>query len=721
MLSRHSVKFLSLLGKRSSNRIPSRKYFPQLVSFYTANRFFTCSSISSSHYSSKPTASNKMSPPGILENWSYNISSEDLLKRTDDLMNQCKELYDKVGGVADSDVSYETVLKVLNEAESLMAGRRNFLDSAQHFCPDSSLRNASTEADRKLRQFCVEIKMRKDIFEKLLVLQQKGESLKPEAKRYLEELIRSGKRNGLHLDDSTMKRVKELNTKMENLSIDFMKNLSNVTTIIEFPEKDLTGLPPNFFESLKKKDNGKFELTLKYPHYFPVMEKCKVPETRKSMEFAFTTQCVEENSRILSELRKIRHELAVLLGYPNHTVYKTEVLMSKSAENVSKFLSELAEKITPVWEEEKKYLLELKEKECAELGIPFDGKLNSWDTRYFINKGKQLKYAVDTTKLREYFPFPVVKEGLLNIYQDLLGLKFQEVQGDVWHEDVELYSVCDSKSGELLGYFFLDLFPRPHKYSHAALFELQNSLLLPDGTRQVAVGAMVANFTKPQNNVPALLDHDEVVTFFHEFGHVMHYLCMEMEFAHFSIMNMERDFIEAPSQMLENWCWHKEPLKKMSSHYLDKSEIPEDVLNALIKSRLAFVGSFNLRQILLATFDQRIHSSPEGNIKDLYYSLTRQLLGMEPQEGTHFYCQFGHLANEYDAQYYGYLWSEVYSMDMFQTRFGEKNVLNPESGKDYRSKILKPGGTKDAYDLVCSFLGREPTQEAFLLSKGLKV
>jgi len=340
---------------------------------------------------------------------------------------------------------------------------------------------------------------------------------------------------------------------------------------------------------------------------------------------------------------------------------------------------------------------------------------------YYITQASEKKYAVDKEKLREYFPLPVVKKGLLEIYQNLLGLKFEQVKAETWHEDVEVYNVTDSKTGKLMGYFYLDLFPRPNKYGHAALFEMEKGGLKSDGTKYLPSGAMVANFTKPTKDKPALLDHNEVQTFFHEFGHVMHYICIEVEFPMFYIMDMERDFVEAPSQMLENWVWQKESLKKMSAHYLDNSAIPDELLEALINSKQANVGLKNLRQIVLSLFDQRIHTSPEGEIRDLYIDLTKQYIGIEPQEGTNFACHFGHLAHEYDAQYYGYMWSEVFSTDMFESCFGKANLLNPEVGMKYRETILKPGAKKDAMDLLIDFIGREPTQEAFLKSKGIHV
>ncbi|XP_023238829.1 thimet oligopeptidase-like [Centruroides sculpturatus] len=564
-----------------------------------------------------------MTPQGIKFCYDLKLSAEELLKRTDDLIDRLRKTYDKVGALSNDQVSCKTVLEPLNYAEAEKQTEGALYELPKHVSTDKALRDAGSEADRKLREFHIEIGMRQDIFNKLLLLEAKNETLDSEYSRYLQKLIKLGKRNGLHLSPTVQAKIKSLKTEISNYCVEFIKNVNEENTILEFSEEELDGLPADFIENLTKSETGKRKVTLKYPHYFSIMGKAKNPETRKKLEYAFNSRCIDENSTILEKLAELRHETALLLGFPNHVAFITDLRMAKTAKTVYNFLTTLASKLEPLWKEERKFIMELKNKECNKLDIPFEDKLHPSELRYYNNLVEEIKYSVDQNKLREYFPLPTVTKGLLNIYQELLGLEFAEIKNPVaWHPDVQLYFVSGA--------------------------------------------------------------------------------------------NVEWDFVEAPSQMLENWCWEPETLRRMSGHYKDGSPLPDNILQSLVHSRLANVGYFNLRQVALSMLDYNIHTNPKADTRQIYHDLSCSLLGIPPTEGTNFAANFGHLVDGYDAGYYSYLWSEVYSMDMFFSRFKSEGIMNYQTGKDYRNKILAPGGTKDGFDMLRDFLGREPNDEAFL-------
>merc|ERR1712224_460647 len=311
-------------------------------------------------------------------------------------------------------------------------------------------------------------------------------------------------------------------------------------------------------------------------------------------------------------------------GFDTHSEFITVIRMSGGAAKVKGFLSELAEKLKPLLLND---IGELRKLKVAD-GFPEGCEINSWDRTYYCKRFEETKHHVDHEKLKEYFPIEVVTKGLLDIYQELLGLTFEaddEMAKASWHEEVKAFKVIDTATKATVGYFYMDMHPRDGKYGHAACFGLQPACEY-NGKWQYPVAAAVGNFPKPTGEKPALLSHGDVETFFHEFGHVMHQLCSKAKLSIFAGTRVERDFVEAPSQMLENWVWKPEALHRMSKHHKTGEPIPDELLQALLQSRNANAGILNMRQVTLATFDQRIHTSASVDTAAVLAQVTDDLM-----------------------------------------------------------------------------------------------
>ena len=584
-------------------------------------------------------------------NFSYDyrqVKPEELASDAKKLIEDCKAVYDAVAGVDPSKVTFENTILPLLEVDRDSYGRGIALQLPGMVALDKDLRDASSEAEKLLDEFSVEMAMRKDVFDSILAFSKTDEakSLSPEHQRYLEKAVTDGKRNGLHLSEEAREEIKNVKKRISELGISFNKNLNEDTTFLMLEEAELTGVPEDLVKSFEKDpETGKLKVTMKYPHFFPVTRKCNNPNTRLTMEKTYQSRCMKENTEILEEIVTLRQKEAKLLGYENHAAYIQEVRMAKDPATVKSFLGELGVKLKPLWEEEQKVLLQMKEAESKELGFEFSGKLDFWDFRYYMAMVEEKQYAVDQEKLKEYFPMEVVTAGMMDIYQKILGLKFTKLEDvEVWHEDVEMWKVDDLQSGENIGFFYLDLYPRDGKYGHACMMQLQPGCLDKDGKRQKSVVVMLTNFSKPTKDKPSLLDHKEVETYFHEFGHVMHGICSKTNTSRFFGTNVERDFVEAPSQMLENWVWQEESLRLMSRHYKDGTPLPKEMLDKLVASKNANAGGFNLRQVFLATFDQRLHTmNTAPDTAQLVRDIYKEIVGIDTIPGTNFAAIFGHL------------------------------------------------------------------------------
>ena len=584
-----------------------------------------------------------------------------------------------------------------------------------HVSTGESTREAARTAEERLQKWSLDLISRPDLFEAIRAYADTEEAgnLTGEPARALEHALRDFRLAGHELDDESRMRVQELRSRLVELQVAFAANLAEYEDALEVTAGDLEGLPDSYVARLAPGSaEGTYRVTMAYPDVIPFLENSPRRDLREALAFKFGNRAREANTPILEEALNLRAEIAGIFGARSWAHHSMQTKMAMRPEAVSDFYAALSAPLTAVGRDE-----------VARMGRLLTGQghdlpVRRWDSAYCHTQQMKVEYGVNPTEVAAYFPLDRVLAGLFDITQKVFGLTYEPVEARVWHEDVLAYRMVDTSSGNLVAHFYMDLHPREGKFSHAAAFPLVPSGTDLDGAEYRPVSAIVANLTRPSGEQPALLQHDEVVTLFHEFGHILHMSLSRAQLARFSGARTEWDFVEAPSQIMENWCWSAEVLHTFARRHDTGEPIPDDLVTCLAAARDLNIALFNLRQMMLGQIDMDLHASPES--PDLQAVLRdRAKIGLLPHhEGTFMLSSFGHLLGGYDAGYYGYLWAEVFGQDMF-SRFAEEGVLSPVVGMEYRRKVLEPGGTKDAYELLHDFLGREPRNDAFLKKLGI--
>jgi thimet oligopeptidase len=394
--------------------------------------------------------------------------------------------------------------------------------------------------------------------------------------------------------------------------------------------------------------------------------------------------------------------------------------MVKNGQTAIEFLQKLNAGLQPKFDAEVGEFRQIKARETGDA----NAKINIWDWRYYSNQLKKEKYTVDAEQLRVFFPYQHVLEGMFNIYQSIFGLKFERVEPPFkWIGDLQLYAVSDSDTGEPLGLFYLDMFPRDGKYNHFAQFDIVPGKLLAGGKYQRPTVALVCNFPTPAKDKPSLLSHQDVETLFHEFGHAMHSIMTRAKFNRFSGTSVPRDFVEAPSQMLENWVWDKKVLDSFAADYRDPSKkIPEDVLARLKEAKLAVEGTRYRRQLSFGLTDLTLHTQIHDDNVQQVVPISNKVLGdvfFPMAQDTAFVAYFGHLMH-YDAGYYGYAWADAIAADMATVfEHAPNGYFDKATGRRLRTEIYEPGDSRDVNVSIEKFLGRPRSLEPFLAKLGI--
>ncbi|CAN1314186.1 Probable thimet oligopeptidase [Linum perenne] len=457
--------------------------------------------------------------------------------------------------------------------------------------------------------------------------------------------------------------------------------------------------------SLEKDGSGKYKLHMRSNHVVAVLELCKVGQTRKRVAVAYGKRCGQV---------ELRHKYARLLGHSNFADYAVDLRMAKTPTKVFEFLEDISASLTNLATREISVLKDLKRKEEGDLTFAIE------DLLYYVKRAEAKQFDLDFKALKQFFPVDLVLSGIFKIVQDLFGLRFEEVgDAEVWHADVSVFSAYDLSSGELLGHFYLDLYTREGKYGHTCVLALQNGAISHNGARQISVALLISRLQKGGENDPCLLRFSEVVSLFHEFGHLVQHICNRAPFTKLSGMCADPDFVELPALLLENWCYEISTLKLISGFHQDITvPIKDETCKSLKRWRYSFSALKLKQEILYCLFDQIIHSADNVDIVELFKHLhPKVMLGLPMLEGTNPASCFPRSAIGYEAACYSRIWSEVFAADIFASKFRDDNLLNHHVGIQFRNKVLAPGGSKDPIELLSEFLGREPSIQAFIDSK----
>ena len=588
-----------------------------------------------------------------------------------------------------------------------------------YFHKDASVREAAAVLETQGSKKKAEIFARRDVYRSLKEYAQTNPKLAHEDARLLNKWLERYERAGMSLTDAKLKKYLKLNDERLEKITRYNVNLNNYKDELPLTAEQLKGMGETYVNRLEKTKDGKYIVTLKYPDYNPFMANAQDDGARKALQTKFARRGGKENVKLLEDTLGLRRKQAALLGYKQYPDFVLPVRMAKTQDNLRAFLKDLQKQVTPLAQAEMAQYLELKNKTLGTASK----KINGWELGYWANQYKKAFYQVDDEKIKEYFPVQTVINGMFEIFGGIFGLTFEQADLPVWHPDVQTWIIKDAATGQTISYFYMDLYPRDGKYTHAATWSFVDRFQLPDGQYQIPSVVIAANFSPAANGVPALLGHGEVETLFHEFGHVLQMSLATSKYASLTGDNVAWDYIETHSQLLENWAWQPQVLKKISSHYKTGQQIPDELINSMVQARHAGEATAFLRQNFLGQFDLEAHAKNRRvNTTKLYAKMMKDITGIEMTPDTYPQASFGHimsLTDPYDVGYYVYAWSLVIAQDIF-SQFEEQGLFNKELGAKLRTYIYTPGTVYDENEMVEKFLGRPYNNRAFLKSLGVE-
>lgn len=590
----------------------------------------------------------------------------------------------------------ENTLAPLDEAFHQINSTAYFAQLMQQVHPDVTFRDQATAMLTKASAAQTAIALNHEVYNALAAVDVSH--VDAATRYYVQRQLLEFRLAGVDKDGATRARLKKLNDQASEEQSMFDRNIADGQKVVEADPSELDGLPEDYIDRHKPDAAGKIHLTTDYPDALPVFTFAKSDALRRRMSLAFNTRAYPKNQEVLISLMKTRYEIATLLGYSSWADFNAADKMIAKGHNIADFIAQVNEASRTLAQKEFEMLLAEKQKTD-----PGAKEIWSHEAGYLSELVRRTKYDFDSQSVRPYFPFMEVKQGILDTAADLFQVSFRQEQNvPAWDPAVETWMVVDG--GKPIGRFYLDMHPRPGKYSHAEMAPVL------DGIRgkQLPEAILVCNFPTPTATDPGLMDYGDVQTFFHEFGHLMHHILGgQQEWAGISGISMESDFVEAPSQMLEEWIRSPQVLAKFARHYKTGEPIPADLVARMNRASAFGRGGWVGRQNSFSAISYDIYKTkPEDvNLDAVTLDDSRRYTLFTPLPDTHTWASFGHLGG-YSSAYYTYLWDKVIAEDFF-LQFDHHNLLAGDAPMRYRRVVLEPGGSMSANDLVKNFLGRQ--------------
>jgi thimet oligopeptidase len=598
----------------------------------------------------------------------------------------------------------DNTLEPFNEVSRNLNNAGNWAHLHSEVNPDAKIREAARTCEQDVQTFASDLLLDLRIY--TAIKSADLSAADANTKRFVTMTLRDFQRAGVELDDAGRNRIKQIDQEVTTLGQQFMKNIADDVRYVDVSDPaKLAGLPQDWVAAHKPDAKGVIKISTEYPDYIPFITYADDDELKKQLYIAFRSRGDAKNEGLLQQVLTLRAEKALLLGFKDWADYQSDDKMLRGGKAAADFIERV--RVLASARAKKDYaelLAQLRTK------VPGAKEVTEWQKAYVENQVKLSKYAVDSTEVRKYFAFDKTLAGLLDVTAAIYDVQYVPVAKDprVWHPDVKVFDVM--RKGQKLGRIFLDMHPRPGKYSHAAEFPMVDGIQ----GKQLPEAALVCNFPDPGKASPALMEHADVVTMFHEFGHLMHQILGgQVHWARQSGVATESDFVEAPSQMFEEWAWNYDVLSRFAKHYQTGETIPKDLVDKMRKADRFGKGAWAVQQLLYSALSLRFHQDSPSKLNqlELLKQLQKKYTPFAYVDGTRFHASFGHLIG-YSSMYYTYLWSRVIARDLL-TPFDKKGLMATDVTFAYRDKILAAGGTKDAADLVKDFLGRPYNFRAF--------